>query len=121
MNVHQQLVSEYYDGVRDSEMAHIVMECLRIQVLRLPACPLRQTMSGVLSDTRVGGIQPDALAQSGFCPSFVITLFTEQEMPTRKIGRDAGTGKFKPVREAQRDKPGSVVETIKIPPKKKGK
>lgn len=43
-------------------------------------------------------------------------------MATRKIGRDAGTGQFKPVREAQRDKQGSVVETIKkpsSPPKKK--
>lgn len=38
-------------------------------------------------------------------------------MVTRKIGRDAGTGKFKPVKDAERDKKGSVVETIKIPPK----
>ena len=36
-------------------------------------------------------------------------------MATRKIGRDAGTGQFKPVQEAQRDKKGSVVETIKVP------
>jgi hypothetical protein len=46
-------------------------------------------------------------------------------MATRKIGRDAGTGQFKPVKEAQKDKKGSVVETIKVPPKttppKKGK
>ncbi len=34
-------------------------------------------------------------------------------MATRKIGRDAGTGKFKPVKDAERDKKGSVVETIK--------
>ena len=40
-------------------------------------------------------------------------------MATRKIGRDAGTGQFKPVKDARRDKGGSVVETIKIPPKKK--
>lgn len=43
-------------------------------------------------------------------------------MVTRKIGRDAGTGQFKPVKEAERDKKGSVVETIKPkpqPPKKK--
>lgn len=40
-------------------------------------------------------------------------------MATRKIGRDAETGKFKPVKEAQKDKPGSVVETIKIPAKQK--
>jgi len=32
---------------------------------------------------------------------------------TQKIGRDAETGKFKPVKEAQKDKKGSVVETIK--------
>jgi hypothetical protein len=44
-------------------------------------------------------------------------------MATRKIGRDAGTGQFKPVKDAQRDKQGSVVETIRprppAPPKKK--
>ena len=39
-------------------------------------------------------------------------------MATKKIGRDAGTGKFKPVKEARKDKKGSVVETIKTPPKK---
>lgn len=32
---------------------------------------------------------------------------------TRKIGRDAGTGKFIPVKEAQRRKKTAVVETIK--------
>jgi hypothetical protein len=46
-------------------------------------------------------------------------------MATRKIGRDAETGKFKPVKEAEKDRKGSVVETIKTPapkappPKKK--
>ena len=35
-------------------------------------------------------------------------------MATRKIGRDAETGKFKPVKSAEKDKKGSVVETIKI-------
>jgi hypothetical protein len=34
---------------------------------------------------------------------------------TFKVGRDAGTGQFKPVEEARRDKQGSVVETIKVP------
>lgn len=38
-------------------------------------------------------------------------------MPARKIGRDAGTGKFKSVKAAQKDKQGSVVETIKTQPK----
>ena len=38
-------------------------------------------------------------------------------MPVRKIGRDAGTGQFKPVKDAQRDKQGSIVETIKKPAK----
>jgi hypothetical protein len=35
-----------------------------------------------------------------------------------KIGRDAGTGKFIPVKEAQTRKGTAVVETIKTPPKK---
>jgi hypothetical protein len=39
-------------------------------------------------------------------------------MATRKIGRDAETGLFKSVKAAERDKKGSVVETIKIPPRK---
>ena len=38
---------------------------------------------------------------------------------TRKIGRDAGTGKFIPVKDAERRKKTAVVETIKTP--KKGK
>jgi hypothetical protein len=46
-------------------------------------------------------------------------------MATKKIGRDAGTGLFKSVKAAQKDKKGSVVETIKIPakrsPPKKGR
>ncbi|WP_169733361.1 hypothetical protein [Advenella mimigardefordensis] len=46
-------------------------------------------------------------------------------MATRKIGRDAENGRFKPVKEAEKDKKGSIVETIKIPgksiPAKKGK
>ncbi|WP_278186895.1 hypothetical protein [Stenotrophomonas sp.] len=42
-------------------------------------------------------------------------------MATKKIGRDAGSGKFKPVKEAQRDKAGSIVETIKTSPKPKKK
>jgi hypothetical protein len=32
---------------------------------------------------------------------------------TRKIGRDAGTGRFIPVKDAQRRKKTAVVETIK--------
>jgi hypothetical protein len=39
----------------------------------------------------------------------------EEPMATRKIGRDAETGHFKPVKEAQKDKKGSIVETIKTP------
>ena len=35
-------------------------------------------------------------------------------METRKIGRDAATGKFKSVKDARKDKKGSVVETMKI-------
>ena len=37
---------------------------------------------------------------------------------TRKIGRDARTGKFIPVKEANKRKSTTVVETIKIPKKK---
>ena len=37
---------------------------------------------------------------------------------TRKIGRDARTGKFIPVKEAERRKSTTVVETIKNPKKK---
>ena len=40
-------------------------------------------------------------------------------MTTKKIGRDAGSGKFIPVKQAQKDKKGAVVETLKPPPKKK--
>jgi hypothetical protein len=45
-------------------------------------------------------------------------------MATKKIGRDAETGLFKSVKDAEKDKKGSVVETIKKPaskpaPKKK--
>ncbi len=45
-------------------------------------------------------------------------------MATRKIGRDAETGLFKSVKAAEKDKKGSIVETIKTrpakpPPKKK--
>lgn len=38
---------------------------------------------------------------------------------TRKIGRDAGTGKFIPVKEAERRKKTAVVETMPKPKKKK--
>ena len=36
----------------------------------------------------------------------------------RKIGRDAGTGRFIPVKEAERRGKTAVVETIKTPSKK---
>jgi hypothetical protein len=39
-------------------------------------------------------------------------------MPDKKIGRDAGTGKFIPVKEAERRPTKTVVETIKTPTKK---
>jgi len=38
---------------------------------------------------------------------------------TLKVGRDAGSGKFIPVEVAERRKKTAVVETIKIPKKKK--
>lgn len=37
----------------------------------------------------------------------------KQKSNTRKIGRDAGTGKFIPVKDAERRKKTAVVETIK--------
>ena len=40
-------------------------------------------------------------------------------MAVRKIGRDARTGRFIPVKTAQRRKSTAIVETVK--PKKKGK
>lgn len=36
---------------------------------------------------------------------------------TRKIGREAGSGQFIPVREAERKPRTTVVETIRIPKK----
>lgn len=42
-------------------------------------------------------------------------------MGTRKIGRDAKTGEFIPVKDAKRRPSTTVVETIKTPTKKKGK
>lgn len=36
----------------------------------------------------------------------------------RKIGRDAGSGKFIPVKDAQKHPKTAVVETIKTPKKK---
>ena len=38
---------------------------------------------------------------------------------TFKVGRDAGSGKFIPVKEAERRPKTTVVETIKVPSKKK--
>jgi len=40
-------------------------------------------------------------------------LMAKQKSNTRKIGRDAGTGKFIPVKDAERRKKTAVVETIK--------
>ena len=40
-------------------------------------------------------------------------------MSTRKIGRDAKTGEFIPVKDAKKHPSTTVVETIKVP--KKGK
>lgn len=42
-------------------------------------------------------------------------------MGTRKIGRDAKTGEYIPVKEAQRRPTTTVVETIKTKPKPKPK
>jgi len=39
-------------------------------------------------------------------------------MATKKIGRDAGTGKFITVKEAKAHPKTAIVETIKTPPQK---
>lgn len=40
----------------------------------------------------------------------------ETPMTTKKVGRDAGTGQFIPVKQAQQNKKTSVVETVKTRP-----
>lgn len=39
-------------------------------------------------------------------------------MPSKKIGRDAGSGKFIPVKQAEKHPKTTVVETLKTPKKK---
>lgn len=38
-----------------------------------------------------------------------------KQRKSRLAGRDAGTGRFKPVKEARKDKQGSVVERLPLP------
>ncbi len=38
---------------------------------------------------------------------------------TRKIGRDAGTGRIIPIKEAERRPKTTVIETVKIPRRRK--
>ena len=45
------------------------------------------------------------------------TFSMAKKATTRKIGRDAGDGRFIPVREAERRPKTTVVETIKVPKK----
>ncbi len=40
-----------------------------------------------------------------------------KQRETRLAGRDAGTGRFKPVKDARRDHDGSVVERLALPGK----
>lgn len=40
-------------------------------------------------------------------------------MTTRKIGRDAKTGRIIPIEEAQRRKATAIVQTVKVPSKRK--
>ena len=42
-------------------------------------------------------------------------------MADQKIGRDAGTGKFIPIKEAEKRPKTTVIETIKKDKKKSGK
>jgi hypothetical protein len=41
-----------------------------------------------------------------------------KKVTTIRRGRDAGTGRFIPVKEAERNRQGAVVETVKIPSRK---
>jgi hypothetical protein len=41
-------------------------------------------------------------------------IMSKKKTSTRRIGRDAGTGKFIPVKEAERRKKTAVVERMKI-------
>jgi hypothetical protein len=52
---------------------------------------------------------------------YVVATRHEKEVmnTARKIGRDAGTGKFIPVKTARIRKGSAVVETLRSPPKKK--
>lgn len=38
---------------------------------------------------------------------------------TRKVGRDAGNGKFIPIKEAEKRPKTTVIETVPVPEKKK--
>jgi hypothetical protein len=64
----------------------------------------------------VVALQVAGLPQTGgqFRPLETTTMDT-----TRKIGRDARTGEFIPVREAVRRPSTTVVETIKVPKPKR--
>lgn len=46
------------------------------------------------------------------------TAERKRDMAVRKIGRDAKTGRFIPVKEAERRPTTTVVETVRIPSKK---
>jgi hypothetical protein len=48
-------------------------------------------------------------------------LFLQETIMTHKIGRDAGTGRFITVDEAQRRPRTTVIETVKTPSKPKAK
>lgn len=64
------------------------------------------------------GVRDSSSLRESFSTARRGTTVEDLSMSTKKIGRDAETGKFKPVKDAQKDKKGSVVETIKVPPKK---
>lgn len=54
---------------------------------------------------------------SGSSPGRLIIM--EDKMATRKIGRDAPTGRFIPVDKARRNPRTTTVETVKIKPRTK--
>ncbi len=67
-----------------------------------------QGTSGPQSSTgsRSEGVQPQRCAKGG-------KQMAKQQQPSHKIGRDAKTGEFIPVKEAERRPSTTVVETIK--------
>jgi len=46
-------------------------------------------------------------------------MAANKKAPARKVARDAGSGEFVPMKEAKRRPKTTVVETVRVPKKKK--